>query len=489
MAAYPPSVPLDPRTPVVVGVAQALRRPGEAELDTVAEPADWMADVLQAAADDAGGGAPLLAAADSIRTVELFSWRYPNPGLAVAARIGAAPRETVTTTTGGNGPQLLLTDAAAAVLRGECDVVLLAGAEAIYTRLLAQKENVWLPWSVQPEEVARPRLLGGDVPGNSALEQSRGVMMPVQVYPMFENALRAAAGESIEEHDRRVTSLWSQFSEVAAANPYAWSPTARSASEIATVTPDNRMIAFPYRKLLNSNIQTDQAAAVILCSVEAARRFGVPEDRWVFPLAGADCRDTSFVSERRDFVSAPGLRAAFSAVGTDEADHFDLYSCFPSAVQIAAAELGVGLDRQLTVTGGLGFAGGPGNNYVLHAIASMVDVLRRDPGSVGLVTGVGWYLTKHSAGLYSTTPPADGFRALAPEPPVIGRAPAPEYEGPCTVETYTVMYSRAGEPEQGLFALLTPDGRRTWGSAPDVDPTEEWIGRPVSLSSSGSLSV
>jgi acetyl-CoA C-acetyltransferase len=331
-------------------------------------------------------------------------------------------------------------------------------------------------------------MLGGDMPGNSDFEQSRGVVLPVQVYPMFENALRAAAGRSIEEHDRAVAGLWARFSEVAAGNPWAWSPMARSAAEIATVTPENRMVAFPYRKLMNSNIQTDQAAAVILCSVDAARRFRVPEDRWVFPLAGADSHDTWFVSERRDFVSAPGLRAAFEAVRPDAVDHVDLYSCFPSAVEIAAAELGLALDRQLTVTGGLSFAGGPGNGYVLHSIASTVDVLRRDPGSTGLVTGVGWYLTKHSLGLYSTTPPADGFRALAPEPPPVGHTVAPDYAGPCTVETYTITYTRDREPEQGLFALLTPDGARTWGTATDVDPAEEWCGRAASLSADGVVS-
>src|SRR5688500_11392021 len=329
-----------------------------------------MAAVLRAAADDAGGGPALVAAADSIRTPELFSWRYPNPGLVVASLIGATPRETVYTKTGGNNPQLLLTDAAAAVQRGDSHVVLLAGAEAIHTRVQSQKSGAWLPWSVQPEDVPPPRMLGGDMPGNSPFEQSRGVLLPVQVYPMFENALRAAAGRSIDEHDRAVAALWARFSEVAAGNPWAWAPTARSASEIAEVAPGNRMVAFPYRKLMNSNIQTDQAVAVILCSVEAARRFGVPEDRWVFPLAGADSHDTWFVSERRDLVSAPGLRTAFTAVGArgGDVDHLDLYSCFPSAVQVAAAELGVGLDRQLTVTGGLGFAGGPGNNYVLHSI-------------------------------------------------------------------------------------------------------------------------
>jgi acetyl-CoA C-acetyltransferase len=486
-----PGVPIDPRTPVVVGVAQARWRPTEDDVATGPEPADWMAEMLRTAADDAGAGAALLEAADSVRTVQLLSWHYPNPGLAVAERIGASPRETMATTMGGNSPQLLLTDAAVAVQGGDVDVVLVVGAERVGTRLLARKAKAWLSWWSQPDDVARPRVLGVDLPGSSEFEQSRGVVIPAQAYPMFENALRAAAGESIADHQRRVAELWSRFSAVAADNPHAWSPTARTPEEIATPTPDNRMVAFPYPKLMNSNPQVDQAAAVILCSVEAARRFGVPEDRWVFPSAGVDAHDTWFLSERRDFVSAPALGAGFRAlaVDPDDIDHLDVYSCFPSAVQIAAAELGLSLDRRLTVTGGLTFAGGPGNDYMLHSIAGMVDVLRRDPGSLGLVTGVGWYMTKHALGLYSTTPPSGGFRAVADVDAPEGRQAAPDYDGPCTVETYTILYQRDGTPGTGLFALLTPDGRRTWGSAPEVDPSEELCGRSARLDSAGRVTL
>ena len=479
-----PGVPIDPRTPVLVGVAQALHRPAAGDVGSGPEPADWMAEVALRAADDAGAGAPLLEAAGSIRTVQLLSWYYPNPGLAVAERIGASPRETVTTTMGGNSPQLLLTEAATAVQRGDLDVVLVVGAERVGTRLGARKAKAWLSWWTQPDDVPRPRVLGVDLPGSSEFEQSRGLVVPSQAYPMLENALRAAGGESLAGHRRRIAELWSRFSAVAAANPYAWSPTAHTAEEIATPTRDNRMVAFPYPKLMNSNPQVDLAAAVILCSVDAARRFGVPEDRWVFPWAGVDAHDTWFLSERRDLASAPALGAAFRALDA-EPDHVDIYSCFPSAVQIAAAELGLSLDRQLTVTGGLTFAGGPGNNYMLHSIAAMVDVLRRDPGTLGLVTGVGWYMTKHALGLYSSTPPSDGFCAVADVEAPEGRQAAPEYEGPCTVETYTVAYERDGTPGTGLFALLTPDGRRTWGSAPEVDPVEEWCGRSARLDPDG----
>ena len=471
---------LDPRTPVIVGVGQSVRRPTVDELEGIAEPAEMMAEVLRLAGD-----ARLLEAADSVRVVESVSWHYANPALAVAERVGASPGDTVGTTTGGNSPQMLVNDTALAIGRGELDVALVVGAEAVYTRYLARKAKVWLPWSVQSDGVVPPRVLGVDLPGNNDLEMDRGILLPTQVYPMFENALRVEAGESIDEHQQRVAALWAGFSAVAARNPYAWSPDERTADEIATVTPDNRMVGFPYPKLMNANIQTDQAAGLILCSVEAARRYGVPEDRWVFPWFGGDGQDTWYLSARHSLTSSVPLRRF--DVPADDIAHVDIYSCFPSAVQIAARELGFGLDRQLTVTGGLTFAGGPANNYVTHSIASMVEVLRADPGSLGLVTAVGWYLTKHAVGVYSTTPPPDGFRYAVVDSELPSREAVASYEGDVEIEAYTVMFDRDGSPETGLYALRLPDGRRAWGRSGPVDVSQELCGRRVRLARDGTV--
>jgi acetyl-CoA C-acetyltransferase len=493
---------LDPRTPVVVGGGQTLRR-----LESAAgapEPVDMMVDALRLAAEDSGAGGKLLEQADSVRVIEILSWRYPNPGQLIAERVGASPRELVKSTTGGNSPQMVLNDAAAAIQRGELDVVLLAGAEAMYTRVLSRKTREWLDWTSQPEEsTPPPRSIGDDSAGSNDVEMARSLALPTQVYPIFENAVRAAAGEGIDEHQEKVADLWARFSQVAAGNPHAWTPEARSADEIRTVTPDNRMIGFPYPKYMNSNLQTDQAAAVILCSVDAARRLGVPEDRWVFPLAGADAHDHWWVSERADLHSSPAIaacgRAAFGLAGrsVDDLAHIDLYSCFPSAVQIAAKELGLSLDRQLTVTGGLCFAGGPGNNYVTHSIAAMVDTVRRDPGSVGLVTALGWYVTKHSMGLYSTTPPTDGYRHTSPQAEVDAlprRDYTGEHDGPVTVESHTVMHERDGSPSVAIVACLLPDGRRAWGNSREPAvlkalTTEDVVGAPAHLQSDGTLSL
>ena len=467
-------MPLDPRTPVIVGVGQTLRR-----LESPAgasEPVEMMVDALRMAADDSGAGAALLARADSVRVIEVLSWRYANPALLVAERVGASPRQLVKSTTGGNSPQMVLNDAAAAVQRGDLDVVLITGAEAMNTRFMARRTKDWLEWTAQPAETPAPVVLGHDDAGTNDVEMASSLVMPTQVYPIFENALRAAAGEGVDEHQDKVARLWAGFSEVGARNPHAWTPTARSAEEIRTVTPDNRMIGFPYPKYMNSNLSTDQAAAVVLCSVEAARSLGIAEDRWVFPWAGADANDHWWVSERADLHSSPAIGACGRSVfglagrGVEDVAHVDLYSCFPSAVQIAAAELGLSLDRPLTVTGGLCFAGGPGNNYVTHSIASMADALRADPGTLGLVTALGWYVTKHSMGLYSTEPPPEGFRRESPQAEVDAlprRGYTGDHDGPVTVESFTVMHERDGSPSLGIVACLLPDDRRAWGNVRD----------------------
>lgn len=476
---------------MLVGEGQLLRHPTPTDdLAALDEPVDMMAETLRLAAAGRDG---LLKRADAVFTVELLSWRYANTAQLLADRLGASPRRLARSAVGGNSPQLLVNEAAQAIQRGELDVVLIAGAEAVYTRLMVRKTQTHLPWSTSDPEARGPEVIGIDQPGVSDAEMARSLMLPVQVYPIFENALRAEAGRSPAEHVQFISRLWARFSGVAATNPYAWSPTARTAEEIATVTADNRMIGYPYTKLLNANIQTDQAAALILCSAEAAAAAGVPEDEWVFVHAGADAHDHWWVSERWSLAESPAIRvagaAALALAGLSAGDlaHVDLYSCFPSAVEVGASALGLGLedpDRPLTVTGGLAYAGGPGNNYVTHSIATMAGRLRADPGAAGLITALGWYTTKHAIGVYASRPPADGFRRAGPEVQAqvdaLPRRPAvADHEGPVTVESFTVMHERDNSPALGIVACLLPGGQRAWGNTADPDTLGELLGTDV----------
>jgi acetyl-CoA C-acetyltransferase len=323
--------------------------------------------------------------------------------------------------------------------------------------------------------------------------------------------VRAASGRDVEDHQQHVSELWETFAAVSAGNPHAWSRIAYSAEEIRTPSPDNRVVTFPYLKRMCANIDVDQGAALLLCSYEAARDLGVPDDRLVFPLAGADVHDHFFFSERDSLAASPGIAAAGHAltraagVAIDDVARFDLYSCFPSAVEIALQALGLagpagGDLRPLTVTGGLAFAGGPANNYPTHAIAAMVDACRRDPGSVGMVSALGWYVTKHSMGLYSTTPPANGFalvdatRTQAEVDALPGRETAGAYSGSTTVEATAVVVERDGTPAIAILSTLTPDGRRALANTRDAAVMQEmtekaWEGRAVNLRTDGTVNT
>jgi len=463
---------LDPRTPVLIGAGQVNQRTEEPGV----EPVDLMALAAREAADPR-----VLAALDSIRVVNLLSWRYRDPGLLLAARIGAAQASTQYTGIGGNTPQSLVNQACLDIQQGRADAVLLAGGETWRTRMRLRAKGIRPEWTRQDDSVPVPPGAGGDVPMAGPAEDRIGLDRPSFVYPMFEEALRIADGESIEDHRRRIGELWAQFSAVAAANPNAWVREALTAEQITGTGPDNRMISWPYPKLMNSNNMVDQSAAVVLCSVEKAEYLQIPRDEWVFPHAGTDSHDTYSIAERDELHRSPAIRIGgarvleLAGVGLDDIDHVDVYSCFPSAVQVAARELGLPVgdpDRPLTVTGGLTFAGGPWNNYVMHSIATMAQRLRESPGSRGLITANGGYLTKHSFGVYSATPPAAAFRwddvqDVVDREPV--RTALVEWEGVGTVESWTTPYDRDGNPEKAFMSVRTPDGARVLAVVSDAD--------------------
>ncbi len=316
--------------------------------------------------------------------------------------------------------------------------------------------------------------IGYEKEGVSKVENIHKLSHPVNCYPLFENALRGEAGRTVEEQQQFIGKLMAPFTEVAAKHPQAWFPIARTAEEIATQTDNNRYVGFPYTKYMNAIMAVDQAAAVVMMSVEKARELGVPENKWVYLHGSGDANDLWYLTERQNFHSSPAIRTmgqkAFAQAGwsIDEIEIMDLYSCFPSAVQIGMKELGIATDdpRALTVTGGLPYFGGAGNNYVMHSIATMVEKLRAKPGAKGMCTSNGYYVTKHGIGLYSTTPtvgkwqrenPANYQKSLdAMDHPRVEEKP----DGSAKIETYTVMHGRNG-PEFGIvMGRLDADGAR-----------------------------
>lgn len=503
-------MPPSPRTPVIVGVGQTQQRSDD--LTTVREPIDLLADAGRAAEDDTGTTRSVIDALDTIAVVQMVSWRYPDPGSLLGRRLGAThARRTMTTTTGGNSPQLLVNTLAAEIAAGRCDAVLIGGGECVHSRMRARREpKVWFDWTAD-EAPPCAEVLGDDRPGSSDYEDAHLANVPTTVYPLFETALRHAAGRDVESHQRFVSELWSTFAGVAADNPAAWSRDAPSAEKIRTVARENRMVTFPYTKRMCANIDVDQAAAIIMCAYETAVDLGVPREKMVFPLAGADAHDHYFFTERDRLDRSPAVRAVSrgaldaAGIGLDDVARFDLYSCFPSAVQITMGSLGLvgpagGDARPLTVTGGLGFGGGPANDYATHAIARMVEELRADPGSIGLVHAIGWYATKHSVGLYSTTPRVQGFTRAEDDALQAGvdalprRDPAGAYTGSATIEATAVVMERDGSLSHAIVSLLAADGRRVLATTRDDDAMasmtrEPWEGHTVAVSTDGTLNT
>ncbi len=490
---------LDPRTPVLVGAGQLSHRvdQGAAPL----EPVDLLAEVARQAAADAGRPA-LLASVDSVRVVSMLSWRYPDPGRLVAERIGAADARTLYTTGGGQTPQALLHRTATDVLAGRADCVLVGGAEAWRTRRTARRLEQHLAWTDQGD-VEPDELVGGELDMIGPTEAALGIGMPIQVYPLFDVALRAHEGMTVTEHRAALGRLYSRFSEIAAANPHAWKREVLTPEQVSTATEGNRMVGLPYTKCMNSYEMVDQAAAVICCSVERAEAMGIPTDRWVFPHSGAEAAEPH-VSVRRHLHESASMAAAgrttlaLADADVDAVAHVDLYSCFPSAVRLAARALGLGEERDLTVTGGMSFAGGPWNNYVTHSIAAMVDVLRQHPGELGLVSANGGLASKQAFGLYASLPPSEGFRFASAQEEVDAVPTRPvvtDHAGPVTVETYTVMHDQTAAPVQAIATTLTEAGERAWATSDDpgvlatlLDDVEH-VGDPAHRTAEGVLQL
>jgi len=498
---------IDPRTPILVGGAQFTQRTArEGKIAQSLSPIDMMAKVACEAFADAG----IAPQADTVAVVRFTAdspgdqGRLPkrmfrNPPLSLVGRLGFEPRRTLYTATGGNTPQWLVNRTAEEIARGECDIALLAGAEYLATLLGAMKQGIDPGWSNGPDHDpgSDPEEIGDQRAGTSEYERRYGLHFPVNVYPLFENALRAKAGRTPQQHLEWLGRFFSPFSKVAAENPYAWFPTYRSPEEISTPSAGNRFVGFPYTKYLNAVIEVDQAASVVMMSVAKARELGVSESKWVYLHGCGDANDLWHVTERANYHSSPAIREigkrAFAMAGKTPADlsFIDLYSCFPSAVEIGCAELGIATDdsRGLTVTGGLPYFGGAGNDYVMHSIVTMMGKLRANPGVYGLCTGNGWYVTKHSAGIYSTAPKEGRWQRDDPKSyqTIIGAMAHPEFieqpSGSATVETYTVVTDRKGK-RFGIVVGRDARNRRFLANTPEDDATldrmmrEEMLGRP-----------
>lgn len=468
---------MHPRTPVMVGVGQIQHR--MVGPDDIVEPIELMIRACRQAEVDTG--VRLLDKAQSVRVIRGF-WTYENPARRLAEIFGCQGAETVGTLYGGNYNQVVVNDTAEAIVNGGLDIAVISGAEVGYSLAKLRKAGTKFPFSDLPGEY--DRVFGrSQMPEHHENEIAKGIQQAIQVYPMYDNAIRFHRGETIDQHLTRISELWSRFSEVATTNPHAWIREAKSAPEIRTASAGNRPVSFPYTKLMNSNNAVDMGAALIMCSAEKAKALGISEDRWVYPWAGVEGRDHFSASVRDNFYSSPAIRFVgrrlfeLTNLSPDGLCFIDLYSCFPSAVQVAAAELGLSEKQPLTVTGGLTFGGGPLNNYVMHSIASMVDLLRENPDKKGLITANGGNLYKQAQCIYSGSPPEEVFQrrnVQAEIDALPARNCLARFDGSVTTESYTVMYGAEG-PALAHIACLNDSGDRVWVNTDDPGLMSEMI--------------
>jgi acetyl-CoA C-acetyltransferase len=477
------------RIPVVLAAGQSIER-----TETVT-PIDLMARACDGIFSEAP---PLRNRIERLSVVGIMTRTGPAPASELADRLGIDPTVREVTTAGGNTPQWLVNRAASDIAAGTLSVTLISGAEAIRSGRARHSAGLSPP---SDRGAADPEI-GDTLPGFGPAESAIGLVAPMHVYPLLESVVAARQGHDAPSHRLAMGKLFAPFSEVAAANPYAWFPHAWSPEEIATPSPENRVVCEPYTKRMSAFLGSDQGAALLVCSLAAAERARLAE-RAVFVWAGAEATDVRAPSARPDLGRSPGIAAAGAAlfeaarvaagrsVGIDDVELIDLYSCFPSAVELACDALGLASrddSRLLTVTGGLPYFGGPGNNYTTHSIAALTERLRnlgngeggggggRLRARLGLTTGLGWYVTKHALGLYGSAPPPGGFRRgdteqaqTAIDSTAVEVALGVEEATAAETVASTVVRDGDGTPTAAPMIVRLPDGRHMAVAAADGD--------------------
>jgi acetyl-CoA C-acetyltransferase len=458
--------------PAIAGAAQVIQRPEDwSDPSEALGPIELMVQAARDAASDAGPTG-LLGRVDWVGVVGGL-WSYRDPGRLVAREIGVPDARTALSAISGSAPQQLVGLAAERIASGEIDVALIVGGEATAARRRLREAGEPRQWISDSGE-GEPEMVGGFA--EEMLDEMRVVGVAATAYALLDDSLRLRRGQPMTAHRDEIAALWERFSAVAAGNPFAWDRSQWTTTAIREPGPDNRMIAFPYTKALVANNTVDMASALLLCSEAAARSAGVATGNLVFPHVSASSHDTWRIATRDRLHETPALaaagRAALEYAGiadVGEITHLDLYACFPAIVRMSTACLAIDPQRQLTVTGGLGFAGAPLANSSGQAIAAMVPLLRA--GGSGLVHANGGTATTHAVGVYSAEPPARGFARLDVQPEVDLRpraAAAPDSAGDGDVEAATVVFDRDG-PSHVVASLINSAGARSLVRSTDAD--------------------
>jgi len=468
------------KRPVIIGIGQAVNRSkNEADIQT---PLDLIETAIQEAEKDSGAR-ELLQQTDSLCLVNILSRQYDNPLSELESRLRFKPKNKAYTWIGATAPQWFVNQSAKKILSGETRLALICGGEAFHSGKIEAriKGTVFEQWNPSPK---KSWMVGELRDPLTLLELKYGLAFPIHIYPLFENALRHHKNLSIQEHREELGNFCAGFSKIAEDNPFSWFQKRKTKDEILNITDSNRMISFPYTKSMCSIMQVDQSAALFLTDEQTASELGVPREKWNYPLGSGDASDIWHVSERMNFFSSPSANVAAdqameqAGVSLEEIDLLDLYSCFPAATRITRDMIGIPETDpcSLTVTGGMQNFGGPGNNYSLHAICKMVELLRQNRERLGLVHSLSWFITKHSVGIYSGEWNRNHMKPIEQDkyseklnnikgPPLIEDA-----DGNAEIETYCTFHDREGAPVNAvIIGRLDDESRFLAQATPDKD--------------------
>ncbi len=475
MADQADAMAIHPNTPILVGAGQRVDHWDGADPAQAPSPLSLAAKACRTAFADSGAASALAATIDRVAVVQAFldfdrSIRQPfgscaNPPGTLAAELGISASTLIYSVAGGDQPQSLVNEAAEAIFAGEAETVLLAGSEATAAMKVALKKEISLDWSYSVSGKFDDRGFGPEL--LSLYERANGFGMPTQTYPALEHSLRARLGNSIAEHQDLMAELWASFAEIAATNPHAQYPVARSAAFLKFESAANYRVADPYLKWHVAQDAVNQGAALIMTSVARATALGIDPAKWVYLHGYAQALDKT-PTQRSDMGRSQAITLtldhALASAGKTASDvaHFDLYSCFPCAVLLATEALALDWrTTPATITGGLPFFGGAGNNYSMHAIAAMVERLRAHPADFGLVLANGGFLSKQAVGIYSAIPKADWAPvSSAAIQTVIDEAPVPRLlseDAQVRVTSYTVTYAK-GQPHHAYVVGANDQG-------------------------------
>lgn len=445
--------------PVIIGASQYTQ---PKDSPNPLDPIGMMAKTCQAALQEASlkGKKDLI---DTLYVSNIYCLAYDNAPEDLAKRLEIHPIEKYYAPIGGNTPQMLVNRAAKAIELGEAQFVLITGGESCYSLSRGKKKEIVLNWEK-----------GSSTPNNKALleyaskmsdsEKIYKIFRAPNAYALFETALRAKTGKSLQNHLEHMGSLFEKFSKIASKNLYAWSRRSFKKEEIISPAPNNRIINHPYLKHLIANPYVDQAAAIIMTSQKNAETLSIDLDNWIYLMGGVDLSNISDLARRPRLYDSPAIKEASklalkqSGLSLQDIDGFDLYSCFPCMVDIARNEIGILEDdpRDLTLIGGLPFFGAPFNNYSMHAIVAAIQMIHDNPSLNLMITANGGFNEKQSIGIYGKKPPLipwceinvdeaqkSIFAEKLPEPIV-------QANGTLLIEAYTLYYNRDGEPTGGL---------------------------------------